>query len=164
LKHVKDYYRPNNGENKEAGCISDATTVLEKNYGRTFADEFRPRDLKTVRDEMIKLGWSRQYVNRQAARLKRLFAFAAEEDLIPGSVYHALLAVKGLRKNTPGVREAERVRPVPVEDDPGAGAEIPLIQVVIAYAKRGGGTCPAKEMREVPPETRHWSRPLASSS
>jgi hypothetical protein len=28
LKHARDYYRPNHGENKEAGCINDALAVL----------------------------------------------------------------------------------------------------------------------------------------
>jgi integrase len=37
-----------------------------------------------------------------------------EEDLIPGSVYHGLRVVKGLRRGTPGVRETRKVRPVPV--------------------------------------------------
>ncbi len=110
LKHARDYYRPNHGENKEAGCINDALTVLqEQGYGREPADAFRPKDLKRVREAMIAKNWSRSYVNSQVNRIKRMFAYAVEEDLIPGTVYHALLAVKGLRKGTPGVREAKKV-------------------------------------------------------
>ncbi len=115
LKHVDAYYRPNHGENKEAGCVDDALKVLqEAGYGREAADSFRPKDLKKVREAMIAKKWSRNYVNHQVARVKRMFAHAVEEDLIPGSVYHALLAVKGLRKGTPGVRETRKVKPVPV--------------------------------------------------
>ena len=36
-----------------------------------------------------------------------------KKTFISGTVYHALLAVKGLRKGTPGVRETVKVRPVP---------------------------------------------------
>src|SRR5262249_47408323 len=32
LKHAKDYYRANHGENKEAGCISDALEVVQRMY------------------------------------------------------------------------------------------------------------------------------------
>lgn len=114
LRHAVAYYKAHNGENKEAGCISDSLAVLQQLYGREPADTFRPKNLKTVRDAMIKKGWSRTYINRQVARIKRMFAHAVEEDLLSGSVFHALLAVKGLRKGSPGVRETMRVRPVPV--------------------------------------------------
>jgi hypothetical protein len=43
LKHARDYYRLNHGENKEAGCINDALAVLqEQGYDREPADAFRP--------------------------------------------------------------------------------------------------------------------------
>jgi integrase len=114
LKHAGDYYRSHHGENKEAGCIDDALKVLqEEGYGREPADAFRPKDLKKVRDAMVAKKWSRNYVNAQVNRVKRMFAYAVEEDLVPGTVYHALLAVRGLRKGTPGVRETRKVRPVP---------------------------------------------------
>ncbi len=116
LKHVERHYRPNHGRNKEAGCVSDALDVVQAcGFGREPADAFRPRDLKKVREAMIAKEWSRGYINHQSIRIKRMFAFAVEEDLVPGSVYHAMLEIKGLRKGTPGVREARKVKPVPVE-------------------------------------------------
>ena len=115
LKYAAGHYQPNNGENKEAGCIDDALKVVQQcGYGREAADGFRPRDLKKVREAMIEKKWCRNYVNSQVNRIKRMFGYAAEEDLIPGTVYHSLLAVKGLRKGTPGVRESKKVRPVSV--------------------------------------------------
>src|SRR5207237_753791 len=43
LKHARDYYRLNHGENKEAGCINDALAVLqEQGYGREPAAACRP--------------------------------------------------------------------------------------------------------------------------
>jgi len=117
LRHVKDYYRPNHGENKEAGCVDDALKVVnECGYGREPADAFRPRDLKQVRDAMIQKGWARTYINSQVNRVRRMFRHAVDEDMIPGSVYHALLAVKGIRKGMPGVRQTKKVRPVPAAD------------------------------------------------
>ena len=115
LKHAADYYKPNRGENIEAGCISDALAVLQVLYARQPADAFRPRDLKQVRAVMIKKDWSRRYINHQIGRIKRMFAHAVEEDLVAGSTYHALLVVKGLKKGTAGVREIKKVRPVPIK-------------------------------------------------
>jgi hypothetical protein len=60
LKHARDYYRPNHGENKEAGCINDALAVLqEQGYGREPGDAFRPKDLMKVREAMVAKRWSR---------------------------------------------------------------------------------------------------------
>jgi integrase len=116
LKHVEKHYRANHGRNKEAGCVSDALGVVQACcYGPEPADAFRPKDLKKVREAMIAKKWSRGYINHQILRVKRMFAYATEEDLVPGSVYHGLLAIKGLRKGTPGVREAKKVKPVPVD-------------------------------------------------
>jgi integrase len=116
LKRVEKHYRLNHGRNKEAGCVSDALVVLQGcGYGPEPADSFRPKDLKKVCEAMIAKKWSRGYINHQVIRLKRMFAYAAEEDMVPGSVYHALLAIKGLRKGTPGVREAKKVKPVPID-------------------------------------------------
>lgn len=140
LKHARDYYRPNHGENKEAGCINDALAVLqEQGYGREPGDAFRPKDLKKVREAMVAKRWSRTYVNSQVNRVKRMFAYAVEEDLIPGTVYHALLAVKGLRKGTPGVRETKKVRPVPRGDiKPVLARAHAVLKAMLLFAYRTG--------------------------
>ncbi|HEV3235339.1 MAG TPA: hypothetical protein VGZ25_00020, partial [Gemmataceae bacterium] len=115
LKHVAGYYKPNHGENKEARCVDDALKIVQAcGYGPECANSFRPKDLKHIREAMIAKKWSRGYINHQIARVKRMFAFGVEEDLVSGSVFHALLAVKGLRKGSPGLRETIKVRPVPI--------------------------------------------------
>lgn len=148
LRHAAAYYKPNHGENKEAGCISDALAVLQRfvdeegetsDYGSTPAEEFRPKDLKRVREAMVRKGWSRNYVNSQVNRVKRMFAYAAEEDLVPGTVYHALLAVKGLRKGAPGVRETKKVRPVPLSHVKSVLAEAPpVLRAMLLFAYHTG--------------------------
>jgi len=140
LKHARDYYRLNHGENKEAGCINDALAVLqEQGYGREPADAFRPRDLKKVREAMIAKNWARSYINCQVNRVKRMFAYAVEEDMIPGSAYHALLVVKGLRKGAPGVRETKKVRPVPRDHiKPVLGKAHAVLRAMLLFAYRTG--------------------------
>ena len=127
LEYAEKHYRPNNGRNSEAGCVDDALKVVQEcGYGEELAESFRPKDLKKVREAMIAKDWSRGYVNHQVIRIKRMFAYAVEEDLIPGSVYHGLIAVKGLRKGTPGIRESAKVKPVP----------FPHIKAVLKVAPR----------------------------
>lgn len=148
LKHVQAYYKPNHGENKEAGCIADALEVLRRfhsedgqlvEYGRTDADAFRPKDLLRVREAMVRRDWSRNYINSQINRIKRMFAWAVIEDMVPGSVHHALLTVRGLRKGAGGVRETKKVCPVPIPHFKAVLARAhPMLRAMLNFAYRTG--------------------------
>ena len=45
-----------------------------------------------------------------------MFSWAVEEELVPGSIMHALREVKGLRRGKTDARETEPVKPVPDEN------------------------------------------------
>jgi len=114
IRYAKTYYKhSSNGEQKEVGCLRNALKLVRRLYGRAPIADFGPKALKEVRTAMINKGWSRSYINHQIDRVKRMFRWATEEELIPPSVYHALQSVRGLRKGLPGVRESKKVRPVP---------------------------------------------------
>ncbi|RUL83425.1 tyrosine-type recombinase/integrase [Tautonia sociabilis] len=113
LDHATAYYKDGGPHGGEVGCIKDVLKIVKQLYGRTPAADFGPRALKVVRDRMIGKGWCRRYINAQVDRIQRMFRWATEEEIVPGSVHHALRAVRGIRKGTPGVRESERVRPGP---------------------------------------------------
>ena len=98
-------------ESREPAQFKLALRPLLALYGRTPAAEFGPKNLKAVRRRMIDLGWSLRVVNRQVTRVKTLFKWAAEEELVPGTVSHALQAVRRLPPNAPGVRARPGVRP-----------------------------------------------------
>jgi hypothetical protein len=68
--------------------------------------------LKTVREEMIRLKWSMSYINRQILRIKSVFRWAAENELVPASVYESLRTVAGLRAGKSDARETAPVKPV----------------------------------------------------
>jgi integrase len=55
---------------------------------------------------------SRGVVNQRSGRVKRAFKWAVENEMVPASVYHGLLAVRGLQRGRSGARETEPVRPV----------------------------------------------------
>jgi len=116
-KYAEHYYSgPDGTPGKELHHFTQAFKLLKKFYGRTPAADFGPLALRTVREEMVKIGWCRRHVNFQVSRIKRVFRWATENELIPGNVYHALQAVAGLRRGRSGARESEPVKPVPMED------------------------------------------------
>lgn len=100
-KHCQSYY----GES-EQGLIRDALRILRESHGDTVAEEFGPKSLKQVRDQMIAKGWSRTYVNAQTRRIVRCFKWAASEELVTASVYQSLGTLAGLRAGKSEARES----------------------------------------------------------
>ena len=91
---------------------------MNRLYGKLPARDIGPLALKSVRAEMLhpadgRKGWCRTHANRQVGRLKHVFKWAAESEMIPASLYHGLSTVSGLRCNRAEARESEPVRPVP---------------------------------------------------
>ncbi len=56
---------------------------------------------------------SRKEINRRIDLIKRMFKWAVSEELVPASVFQALLTVRGLRRGHPGTYERPKVKPVP---------------------------------------------------
>ena len=112
--HVEGYYRkPDGTATDEVNNFRQAIRPLLKLYGRTNAVEFGPLALKCVRQVMIGNGWSRTWINKSVARLKHLFKWATENELLPPIVYHGLQAVSGLKRGRTEAHETVPVRPVP---------------------------------------------------
>jgi integrase len=98
-------------ERGDAACLRAALAVIRKQYGPTRALDFGPLALKACREQMVKQGWSRSYINAQVDRVRRMFRWAAGEELLPVSVYQNLQAVPGLRRGKTGARETAKVKP-----------------------------------------------------
>jgi integrase len=111
--HAQTYYRkPDGTPTSEVNTLKQALKPLRRLYGLTPVADFGPLALKAVREAMIEQSWCRRYVNQQIARLKQMFKWVVENELAPPSVFHAVVAVGGLRKGRSEVRESEPVRPV----------------------------------------------------
>ena len=110
------YYRERGGaQTGEVDSFRRALKPLWQLYGRTRASEFGLLALKAVREHMIGMGWCRSSVNRQTARIKHVFKWAAENELVPGSSYQSLGTVAGLLSGPTNAREST----------PGAGTSAP---------------------------------------
>lgn len=153
---ARAYYVKNGVPTDERYAIKAAVSTLVSLYGNTLADEFSPKRLKAVRQEIINAGrmptykpkatdkqkakkkqeqaeeqkppkpLTRKYVNYRIACIVRMFKWAVEEELVPVAVYQALKAVTPLRRGrAEGVRESEKVKPVPDEYIPPVLKELP---------------------------------------
>jgi integrase len=110
--HVEHYYVKNGLPTSEQHCIKSAIRVLLRLYENEPTAMFGPLALVAVRDAMIECGWTRGTVNHQVDRIRRMFRWGVEQQLVPVSTYHALLTVAGLRKGRCSVRESQPVKPV----------------------------------------------------
>ena len=87
-----------------------------KEFGRTKVADFGPAKLKKVRQTMIEAGIVRTSINRNVGRIRRLFKWGAENELVPVNVHVALTTVSGLRHGRSEAVESSPVKPVPEAD------------------------------------------------
>jgi integrase len=152
-KFVKSYYVKDGRPTSEQDTIRQALRFVRTLYGPTLAAAFTPLALKAVRQAMIdhpithkfkvkdketgevrresrvlRHGLSRRVINKQIGRIKRLFGWAVENELLPVEVHRALACIRGLRKDKTAAREKAPVRPV---SEAHIQAVLPLVPPVI---------------------------------
>jgi integrase len=121
---VNQHYRHADGTpTTEPGEYKMALRPLNFLYGSAPAAEFKPLALKAVRQLMIdgykhpKYGpqepLARKVINKRISRVRRLFRWAVENEIIPGETLQRLLAVEGLKRGRTDAKETKRVLPVP---------------------------------------------------
>lgn len=113
LRFAQGHYRDPDGRqtSKWASCKLVARKLREL-YGDTPAVAFGPLALKAVRQGWVADGLARSEVNARTGMAKRVFKWAASEELIPATVHHALQTVAGLQRGRTAARETEPVKPV----------------------------------------------------
>lgn len=129
-KHAEQHYRHRDGTpTNELTDFRYSLKPLRELYGHTLAKDFGPLALKTVREKMIEAGLCRGVVNQRTGRIRRLFRWAVENELVPSSVFEGLRAVRGLERGRSRARETEPVKPVPLA---WVEAVLPLVRPVVA--------------------------------
>jgi len=118
-KWARRYYQPN-----ESGTLRVALRMLRQYHGSEPAEEFGPRKLRALREAMIagdpaadppRPAWSRKYINQHVQRIRRMFRWAASQELIPASVHQTLDTVESLKRGRTKAREGKKVLPVPTD-------------------------------------------------
>jgi integrase len=111
--HAKRHYRDSEGQpTSEIKWIASSIKLLVELYGHTTATKFGPLALKAIRAKWVKEGICRKSVNGRVNRVRRLFKWAASEELIPFATYEALTTVEGLEAGRTDAKEKAPVEPV----------------------------------------------------
>jgi integrase len=117
MRHAAAYYRRSDGTaTTELTEYKRTLAVMRDLYGRSPAEEFGPLALKAVREKMIASDLSRGVINQRVDRIKRVYKWAVENELVQATTHQALLAVRGLPKGRSAARESQPVRPAPMAD------------------------------------------------
>lgn len=114
LAFARSYYLKNGQQTSEVGALQTALRVVNELCGRLQADGFGPSELKQVRQKMIEMGWARESINKQIQRVRRLFRWGVEHELVRAETLAGLGSVPGLRKGRSAARETEPIEPVPL--------------------------------------------------
>jgi integrase len=112
LKFAINYYRKDGQVTREYGLIAECCKFVKSHYGRKPATEFGPVALKAVRQAMIDASHSQKYINKNIQRIRRMFRWAAGEEIISASIPQTLQMVTGLRKGRTAARETDPILPV----------------------------------------------------
>lgn len=128
-EHAKNYYRKNGKVTSEVYSIRRAGAFLTANYSSLPAEAFSIGDLKVVRQDIVDSGVARSVVNKYVGRIKRMFNWAATEELVPATVPHALSLLPGLKAGRTKAKETKPVKPVDVEV---VNATLPHLPKVVA--------------------------------
>ena len=102
------------------------------------------KDKETGREKQNQLsyavGLTRRFINKQIGRIKRMFGWAVENELLKEDVYRSLTCVKGLRKDKSGTGRNQRFNQSPMPAFRQCFREYPpIVRVMIQVQRLCGG-------------------------
>ncbi len=118
--HAKLHYRrpdPVSGALKTSNNlqrVKQALRPVRALYGHTPAAKFGPLALRACRQTFVDAGYARRHCNQLTGCIKRAWAWAVAEELLPPAAHQALTAVEGLRQGHSQAREGGRILPAPL--------------------------------------------------
>ncbi|MGD9858264.1 MAG: hypothetical protein AB7U20_25260 [Planctomycetaceae bacterium] len=97
FNHAHRHYVKGGRPTAELDCFKSALKPLRELYGTLPVDEFGPLALKSVRERYVAKGWCRRYVNKSVSRVRLMFRWGVENELVRPDTLAALQAVMGLK-------------------------------------------------------------------
>ena len=89
---------------KERRQYANALAALVRLFGAEPAGTITACRLEQVRDEMIRLGWSRKVINRQIVRIRTVWRWAERRGHVPPGAWSGLRVLEPLRAHDKRVR------------------------------------------------------------
>ena len=102
LDFAVGHYRPTS---TEIDAVKLAIRPLKELYSHTPVASFGPQSLKTVRQQWVNKGLARKHINARVNRIRRVFKWGVEEELIHPSVLVGLQSLGGLKPGQGGVKD-----------------------------------------------------------
>lgn len=112
LEHAKKYYGDHGSRRSTANNIKPTLRSLVDLFGDQPAALFGPLKLQELQQHWIDKGHSRTYVNDQTGVVRRMFKYGVSQELLPPSVYQALMTVANLSKGRTQARETPPIEPI----------------------------------------------------
>lgn len=129
LEFAKTYYVRDGAQTSEYVSVKHVMKPLKKLYGGTMVKDFGPMALKAIRQVMLDGDICRPEINRRILRIRRIFRWGVENELVPPLVLEGLRSVSPLKKGRTTAREPEKVKPVP---DAHVDAVLPFVSRQVA--------------------------------
>lgn len=145
-RHAAGYYQKNGKPTGTLASIKAMLKVLRARYGALEARRFGPLSFQALKQHMIEKDWARAYVNDHLGRVRRMFKWAAAQELIPASVYQALTTVPGVRSGRGEAREPAPIGPVALAMVAATLPHLPsvvshMVQLQLLTGMRPGEVC-----------------------
>ncbi len=95
--HAKQRYLKNGHATSEIRSFKTALRPVRQLYGSMPVTDFGPLALVACRLKFIEAGICRKRINQHVGRIRKMFKWGVGRELVPETVWRALLAVEGLR-------------------------------------------------------------------
>jgi integrase len=161
LDFAEGYYVKDGRPTDQMGNVRRALRLTKELYGHTRAVDVGPLALRAIQEHMVNSGvhpqtgkpvhYSRTTINSTCDCIRRMFKWAAAQELIPVTVYQALATVPGLKRGRTTAREPAPIRPVPNEVvDPTLPHLPPVVADMVRFQRltgaRPGEVCQLRPM------------------
>lgn len=115
MRHAATHYVKNGQETDEIDCFKSAIRPLVELYGHELVNRFGPLALKAVRTKYVGNGWCRGYVNKSVNRVRHIFRWGVENELVEPGTLQKLEAVSPLLAGRTKAPDRPARKPVPQE-------------------------------------------------
>jgi len=144
LDFCQTYYRTPDG--KVTSSVDGVEMALRAlfPFADTPAETFGPRALKVVRDALVRDGRPRVTCNRVVKTIRRMFKWAASEELVSAETWHSLETVAALQKGRTAAPELAPVEEVPEPIVTETLPHLPPVVAAMVWFQRWTGARPGE--------------------
>lgn len=144
VEFAERYYVKNGAPTGEVANIKDALRLPSEHFGSRRVSSFDPSCLRAVREKMIVAGLCRNVINARVNRIRRMFKWGVEHQMVNASVLLSLQCIAPLRQGRSSARETCAVRPVPEHLIEGVLKNVPRQVAAMIQLQRFTGMRPGE--------------------